>query len=54
MNGRFQMQGGKNWILPKEINANRIFWDSHLARNLVKTTYVPLWDRMEAACLWTL
>ncbi len=20
------MQGGKNWILPKEINANRFFW----------------------------
>ncbi len=29
MNGRFPMQGGKNWILPKEINANRFFWDSH-------------------------
>jgi hypothetical protein len=29
MNGRFQMQGGKNWILPKEINVNRFFWDSH-------------------------
>jgi len=25
MNGRSQMQGGKNWILPKEINANRFF-----------------------------
>jgi hypothetical protein len=23
------MQGGKNWIFPKEINANRFFWDSH-------------------------
>jgi hypothetical protein len=23
------MQGGKNWILPKQINANRFFWDSH-------------------------
>jgi hypothetical protein len=22
MKGRSQMQGGKNWILPKEINAN--------------------------------
>ncbi len=22
MNGSSQMQGGKNWILPKEINAN--------------------------------
>ncbi len=29
MNGRFQMQGGKNWILPKDLNANRFFWDSH-------------------------
>jgi hypothetical protein len=29
MNGRFQMQGGKNWILPKEMNANRFFRDSH-------------------------
>ncbi len=23
------MQGGKNWILPKEINANRFFLGSH-------------------------
>jgi hypothetical protein len=42
------MQGGKNWILPKEINANRssetlIDWKS----------MVPLWDRMEGAWLWT-
>jgi hypothetical protein len=29
MNGRFQMQGGNNWIFPKEITANRFFWDSH-------------------------
>jgi hypothetical protein len=29
MNGRSQMQGGKNWILLKEINTNRFFWDSH-------------------------
>ncbi len=29
MNGRFQMQGGKNWFLPKEMNVNRFFWDSH-------------------------
>jgi hypothetical protein len=29
MNGRFQMQGGKNWIFPKEMNANRFFLDSH-------------------------
>jgi hypothetical protein len=25
MNGRFQMQRGKNWILPTEMNANRFF-----------------------------
>ncbi len=29
MNGRFQIQGGKNWFLLKEMNANRFFWDSH-------------------------
>ncbi len=28
MNGRFQMQGGKNWFLPKEMNTMN-FWDSH-------------------------
>ena len=28
-NGIFQMQGGKNRILPKQINANRFFWDAH-------------------------
>jgi hypothetical protein len=25
MKGIFKMQRGKNWILPKEINANRFF-----------------------------
>ncbi len=29
MNGRFQIQGGKNWIFSKEMNANWFFWDSH-------------------------
>ncbi len=29
MNGKSQMQGGKNCIFPKETNANRFFWDSH-------------------------
>ncbi len=29
MNGRSQMQVGKNWILPKEISANRFLYDSH-------------------------
>jgi hypothetical protein len=50
MNGRFQMQGGKNWILPKYINANRFFWDSHW----LEITFVPLWDGMEGAWLRTL
>jgi hypothetical protein len=41
--GRSQMQGGKNSILLKEINANRssetlIGWKSG------KTTFVPVWD----------
>jgi hypothetical protein len=39
------MQGGKNWILPKELNTN------HSSETLIgwkfgKTTYVPLCDRM--------
>jgi hypothetical protein len=73
MNKRFQMQGGKNWFLPKEMNANRFFWDSHwleiwsnhfypsmgpnggsVAMDSGQTTYVPLWNRMEVAWLWTL
>ncbi len=29
MNGKSQMQGGKNWILLKDINKNRFFGDSH-------------------------
>ncbi len=29
MNGRYQIQGGKNWILPKDVNASQFFWDSH-------------------------
>ncbi len=29
MIGRSQMQKHKNWILPKDINAKRFFWDSH-------------------------
>jgi hypothetical protein len=43
MNGRFQMQGGKNWILPKEIIANRSFWDAHGWKSGQTTySYVPL------------
>jgi hypothetical protein len=29
MSGRSQIQGVKNWIFPKEMNANRFFRDSH-------------------------
>ncbi len=29
LNTMSQMQGGQNWILPKDINANGFFWDSH-------------------------
>ncbi len=36
MNGRPQMQGGKHWILPKDINANGCFWGLSLAGNLDK------------------
>jgi hypothetical protein len=31
------MQGGKNWILPKEKSANRFFWDSH---------WLEIWSNM--------
>jgi hypothetical protein len=54
MNGRFQMQGGKNWILPKKMNANRFFSDPHWLGKSVQTTYFPVWDWMERAWLWTL
>jgi hypothetical protein len=29
MNRSSQVLGGKKWILPIEMNANRFFWDSH-------------------------
>jgi hypothetical protein len=56
MNGRSQIQEGKNWILPQEIygemqtgsSETLIGWKSG------KTTYVPVWDRMEGAWQWTL
>jgi hypothetical protein len=55
MNGRFQMQGGKNWILPKYSRSMQtgssgtlIGWKSG------QTTFVPLWDGMEGAWLRTL
>ncbi len=42
MNVRSQMQGCKNWILPKEIKANRFFWDSHWLEIWKNLLYVPL------------
>ena len=55
MNSWSQMVGGLNRLLPKEINANRFFWDSHWLEiwSNHQTTYFPLWDRMDGACLWT-
>jgi hypothetical protein len=54
MNGRSQMQGGKNWILSEERNANQFFWDSH---------WLEIWKNHSCSCmvpngglawLWTL
>jgi hypothetical protein len=50
MNAKSHMQKGKNWILPKEINANRLFLGSHWLE-IWKNHYLPLWDRMEGAWL---
>ncbi len=53
MNGRFQTQGGKNWLCRKRwmqtgSSGTLIGWKSG------QTTFVPLWDRMKGAWLWTL
>jgi hypothetical protein len=50
--GRLKMQGRKNWILPKEMNANRFFWDSHWLE-ILSNHYFSLWDRIEGSWLWT-
>jgi hypothetical protein len=42
MNERSQMQGGKNWILPKEINAKPVLLRLPLAGNLEKQL-ISLW-----------
>jgi hypothetical protein len=36
------MQGGKNWILPKETNANRFFRDSH---------WLEIWINLLCPCI---
>ncbi len=60
MNGKFQMQGGKNWILPKEINANRFFrdsqwleiWSNHLFPSTGTGGESPwLWTQFLPACI---
>ncbi len=53
MNGRFQMQGGKtgfcrNRSMQTGSSETLIGWKSGQA------TFVPPWDRMEGAWLWTL
>ncbi len=40
--GRFQMQGGKKSIFPKEMNANRFFWDSH---------WLDIWSNHFCPCM---
>ncbi len=44
INGRFQMSEGNNGIFPKEMKANRFFWDSNWLEIQVKPL-IPLWDR---------
>ncbi len=44
-NRRSQMQGGINWILPKEINANRFFWDSHWLEIWQNLLYPSMWPK---------
>jgi hypothetical protein len=51
MNGRFQMQGGKNRFLPKEMNVNRFFWDSHWLE--VWSNHLCPSTGLEGAWLWT-
>ncbi len=55
MNGRSQIHGSKNWILTKEINANRFFWDSHwleIWKNYLLPSMVPNGGSVHA-WLWT-
>jgi hypothetical protein len=40
-------------ILPKEIKCRRFSSETLIGWKSGKTTYVPLWDQMEGAWLWT-
>jgi hypothetical protein len=54
MNERSQMQGGKNWIgFCQKIKMQTGSSETLIGWKSGKTTYVPLWDRMEGAWLWT-
>jgi hypothetical protein len=53
MKVRSQMQGGKNWMLPKEINAHRFFGDAHWLKIWKKHLCSSMGDRAEGAWLWT-
>ncbi len=54
MKGRFQMQGGKNWILPKEMNANRFFWDSHWLEIWSNHVFPSIGPNGGSVAMWTL
>jgi hypothetical protein len=56
MNGRYQImyqiQGGKTWILPKEVNANQFFWDSHWPGQPTYALYGTEWrERDYGLCI---
>ncbi len=47
------MKGGKNWILSKEINTNRFFWNSHWLE-IWKTHQCPAADpNGGSVAIWT-
>ncbi len=51
---KYEIQGGKNWILSKEINANRFFWDSHWLKIWKKTLLSLCGTELEGAWLYGL
>ncbi len=51
MNGRSQMQGRKNWVLAKEINAT-LSSETLVGWNWKNHFNPSLWDRMEGTWLW--
>jgi hypothetical protein len=53
MNGRSQMQGGNNWIFPKDIYMQTGPSETFIGWKSGQTTFVPLWVQMEGAWIWT-